>query len=194
MKSVSISGSLRAGVGTKDAKATRSEGKIPCVLYGGKEQVHFTALEKDFKPLIYTPEVKLADLTIDGRTFKATMKEVQYHPISDKLLHVDFLEVSDDKPVTIEIPLKIIGNSPGVKAGGKLITKFRKLKVRGMVANLPEFINVSIDKLDIGGDIRVKELSLDNLTVLNTPNAVVVSIAMTRNVATAAAETTGKKK
>jgi large subunit ribosomal protein L25 len=192
MKSVSISGSPRANVGTKDAKALRAEGKIPCVLYGGTEQVHFSALEKDFKPLVYTPEVKLADLNIDGRTFKATMKEVQFHPISDKLLHVDFLEVSDAKPVIIEVPVKVVGNSPGIKAGGKLVTKFRKLKIRSALANLPESITVNIDKLEIGDGVRVKDITLNGVTLLNTPNAVVVSVATTRNVAAAAQESAKK--
>jgi large subunit ribosomal protein L25 len=192
MKSVSISGSSRANVGTKDAKAVRAAGQIPCVLYGGTEQIHFQAEEKVFKPLIYTPEVKLADLTIDGRTFKAAVKEVQYHPINDRILHVDFLQLFPGKPLTIEIPVKITGNSPGVKAGGKLVTKFRKLKVRGMVEDLPEFIEVSIDKLDIGQDIRVKEISVNGLTLLNTPTSVVVGIKTTRNVA-AGPENTGKK-
>jgi len=182
MKSVSISGSSRANVGKKDAKAARAAGQIPCVLYGGTEQVHFQAEEKAFKSLIYTPEVKLADLTIDGRTYKAALKEVQYHPINDRILHVDFLQLFPDKPLTIEIPVKITGNSPGVKSGGKLVTKFRKLKVRGMVDALPEFIEVSIDKLDIGQDIRVKEIAVNGLTMLNTPTSVVVGIKTTRNV------------
>ena len=182
MKSVSISGSSRANVGKKDAKAARAAGQIPCVLYGGTEQVHFQAEEKAFKSLIYTPEVKLADLTIDGRTYKAALKEVQYHPINDRILHVDFLQLFPEKPLTIEIPVKITGNSPGVKSGGKLVTKFRKLKVRGMVDALPEFIEVSIDKLDIGQDIRVKEIAVNGLTMLNTPTSVVVGIKTTRNV------------
>lgn len=186
MKSVSISGSSRANVGTKDAKAVRAAGKIPCVLYGGAQQIHFQAEEKDFKGLIYTPEVKLADLTIDGKTYKAAVKETQFHPISDRLLHVDFLELLPGKPLTIEIPVRIVGNSPGVKAGGKLVTKFRKLKVRGMVDALPESIEVNIDKLDLGQDIRVKEISVAGLTLLDTPNSVVVGVKTTRNVAAAA--------
>jgi len=195
MKSVSISGSLRANVGTKDAKALRRDNKIPCVLYGGAEQVHFTALEKEFKPLVYSPEVKLAELSIDGRSFNAILKEVQYHPISDKLLHVDFLEIVAGKPVTIEVPIKVVGNSPGIKAGGKLVQKFRKLKIRGSVENLPENILVNIDSLEIGGSIRVKDITAENLALLNLPNAVVLTIATTRNVATAAtAEAAGAKK
>lgn len=191
MKSVSISGSLRANVGTKDAKALRNQGQIPCVLYGGKEQVHFSAAENEFRHLIYTPEVKLAELNIGGKTYRAAVKEAQFHPVSDKLLHVDFLEISDDKPVTIEVPLKIEGNSPGVKAGGKLVSKFRKLKIRTLAANLPEFITINIDSLEIGQNIRVRDIKLEGITLLNAPEAAVVGVITTRNVAANPAE--GKK-
>jgi len=181
MKSIFISGSPRENVGKKDAKATRTNGLVPCVLYGGKEQIHFSAIESQFKSLIYTPEVHTVDIDVAGIKYKAILQETQYHPISDKLLHVDFLQVIEGKPITIAIPVKVKGNSPGVRAGGKLMQKSRRLKVRADFDKLPDFIEVDISAMEIGSTIKIQSIKVEGLTFLEAPNVVVVAIVATRN-------------
>lgn len=182
MKSVSISGSPRENVGKKDAKAQRNQGMIPCVIYGGKEQKTFVVEENQFRGILYTPEVKYAELNIGGQMYKAIVQDCQFHPITDNLLHVDFLEVVDNKPITIEIPFKIKGTSPGVLKGGSLHKRVRKLKVRGLLENIPEDITADISNLDIEDVIRISDISLENLSIIDNPNKVVVSVNQTRNV------------
>ncbi len=182
MKSVSISGSPRENVGKKDAKAQRNQGLIPCVIYGGQNQKTFVVEESQFRNLIYTPEVKYVELTIDGNTYKAVIQETQFHPITDRLLHVDFLEVVDNKPITIEIPFKIKGTSPGVLKGGSLQKRVRKLKVRGLLENIPEDITADISNLDIEDVIRISDINIDNISIIDNPNKVIVSVNQTRNV------------
>lgn len=180
MKSVSISGSPRANVGKQDAKALRNQGNVPCVLYGGKEQVHFYAPEAEFRHLIYTPNVHTVELTIGGNKFNAILQDAQYHRINDKLLHADFLEIVPGKPVVMNIPVKTTGTSPGVRAGGKLNKKLKTLKVKGLVEKMPDAIELSIEKLEIGQGIRVSDINIDGLTLLNAPNVTVVSVQTTR--------------
>ena len=196
MKSVSISGLSRTNVGKKDAKAVRNAGFVPCVLYGGKEQKTFSVKYNDLLPLVYTPEVLTVDLNIDGNHYKALMQEIQFHVLNDKVVHIDFLEMFDNKPVFIDIPVHTTGNSIGVKAGGKLTLNVRKLKVKALPANLPDSIEIKIDNLDIGKSIRVSEIAVNNIELLDTPNMVVVTIKATRNMASAAtdaAKTPAKK-
>ena len=188
MKSVSISGSLRENVGKKDAKAQRHNGMIPCVLYGGEKQYEFVVPEGQFRNLIYTPEVKYAIVNIDGKEIPAVLQASQFHPITDRLLHVDFLEVVDGKPITIGLPIRINGTSPGVLRGGRLVKKVRKLRVRGLLNDIPEFIPVDISGLDIDNSIKINELKIDNLTFVENPNAVVVAVLSTRNVEAAPTE------
>ncbi|MCB0804591.1 MAG: 50S ribosomal protein L25 [Bacteroidales bacterium] len=176
MKTVSMSGAPRAHVGKKDAKKNRREGKIPCVLYGGKEQIHFTLDESDFKPIIFTPEVFILKIEIDGTEHTAILQDIQYHPVTDSILHADFLEVIDGKPVVIGVPLKFTGNAPGVIKGGKLRKKIRKLTVRGMVDDLPDFIEISINKLDLNDNVKVKDVSYPNLEFLDTPTSEIVGV------------------
>lgn len=180
MKSVSISGSPRANVGKTDATALRNAKRVPCVLYGGKEQVHFSVLEADFKDLIYTPHVNTVDLEVDGKKFKAILQEAQFHAVKDNLLHVDFLEVIAGKPVTMSIPVKTTGTSPGVRNGGKLNKKLKTLKVKGLVEKMPDTIDIAIDKLEIGDSVRVGDLKIDGLTFLNAENVTVVNVQVTR--------------
>ena len=189
MKSVSISGSLRENVGKKDAKAQRVQGMIPCALYGGKEQKLFVVEEKQFQKLLYTPEVNYVDLCIDGTVVKAIVQETQFHPITDKLLHVDFLEVVDGKPITIEIPFKLTGTSPGVLKGGSLKKRVRKLKVRGLLENVPEYVVADISNMDLNDMMKVADIHIDNITIVDNPSKVIVAVMPTRNsVADAAAE------
>ncbi|MBR4913572.1 MAG: 50S ribosomal protein L25/general stress protein Ctc [Bacteroidales bacterium] len=188
MKSVSISGSLRENVGKKDAKAQRNQGMIPCVIYGGKEQKMFVVDERQFKNLIYTPEVRFAEVNIDGDVRKAIVQETQFHPITDKLLHVDFLEIVDGKPITIELPFKVTGTSPGVLKGGLLKKRVRKLKVRGLLENIPEEITADISSLEINDMTKIGDIHIDNLEIVDNPNKVVLSVVPTRGSAAATTE------
>ncbi len=188
MKSVSISGSLRENVGKKDARAQRSQGMIPCVIYGGKDQKMFVVDERQFKDLLYTPEVKYAEVNINGDVRKAIVQETQFHAITDKLMHVDFLEVVDGKPITIEIPLKISGTSPGVLKGGMLKKRVRKLKVRGLLENIPEEIVSDISNLEINDMTKIGDVHIDNLEIVDNPNKVIIQVVPTRGSATAATE------
>ena len=188
MKSVSISGSPRENVGKRDAKEQRKNGLVPCVLYGGEKQYQFVVDKKLFANLIYTPEVRYAIISLDGKEIPAILQASQYHPITDELLHVDFLEVVDGKPITIGLPIKIMGTSPGVLRGGKLVKKVRKLKVRGLLNDIPEFIPVDISGLDIDNSVKVNELKIDNITFVENPNAVVAAVLSTRNVEEAPTE------
>ena len=182
MKSVSISGSLRENVGKKDAKAQRGQGMIPCVIYGGKEQKIFVVEERQFQKLLYTPEVQYVELNIDGAAYTAIVQDSQYHPITDKLLHVDFLEVVDGKPITIEIPFKLTGTSPGVLKGGFLKKRVRKLKVRGLLANVPECITADISNMELNDVIKVSDIQVENLTIVDNANKVLAAVLPTRNV------------
>jgi large subunit ribosomal protein L25 len=190
MKTVSMSGSLRENVGKKDAKKNRAEGKVPCVLYGGKDEVHFAINEKDFGPVIFTPYAHVINLTIDGKEYQTILQDVQYHPVTDNILHVDFLELQPGKPVIISIPIRIEGVSEGVLRGGKLVKKFRKLKVKALPVDLPDEIKVNISLLEINDSIKVSDIVLDKVTFLDAPNNIVVSVISTRAVE---AEVPGKQ-
>ncbi|MDR2972397.1 MAG: 50S ribosomal protein L25 [Bacteroidales bacterium] len=182
MKSVSMSGSLRENVGKKDAKAQRAQGLIPCVIYGGKEQLQFVVEEEQFQHLLFTPDVKFVELEVSGKKFEAVVQATQWHPITDHLLHVDFLEVTEGKSIVIGIPVKLTGTSPGVLRGGKLVKKIRKITVKGLLKNIPEEIIVDISNLDINDMIKVGDLSIPNLTFVENLNTLIVNIASTRNV------------
>lgn len=191
MKAIFMSGSPRANVGKKDSKALRKEGLVPCVLYGEGKQIHFSAVESAFKPILFTPDVHTVDLELDGQKYKAILQDVQFHAISDKLLHADFLQVSSDKPVVIGIPVKAVGNSVGVRAGGKLSIKLRKLKVRALLNDLPDSIDVDISSLEIGQGVKIGQINVPGVTFLDSPNIEVVGVSATR--ASRQAESDGKK-
>ncbi|MDD4575606.1 MAG: 50S ribosomal protein L25 [Bacteroidales bacterium] len=182
MKSVSISGSLRENVGKKDAKALRAKGLVPCVVYGGEKQHHIFVDEKQFKNLIYTPETNYAELSFGDIKTKAIIKESQFHPITEKIVHIDFLEITEAKAITIGIPVKITGKSPGVIRGGKLIKRYRKMKVNGIYTDIPDFIIVDISKLEINDTIYVEDIVVDKYKIIENPANVVVSVIATRNV------------
>ncbi len=188
MKTVSLSGSLRENVGKKDAKKHRKEGKVPCVLYGGKEQTHFIADEKDFQKIIFTPEVYIINLTIAGKETSAILQDVQYHPVSDSILHVDFLEVIPGKPVSIAVPLRLQGSSPGVIKGGRLTQKIKKIRVKALVEDLPDQVVIDISKLDIGDKIKVAEVKEEKLSFLDNPNSIIVGVYTARTVVAGAGE------
>lgn len=182
MKKVSLSGSPRASVGKKDANVLRRNGNVPCVLYGGATQTSFSASEKDLKKIIWSPDVYLVNLSIDGKDTNAVIQAVQFHPVTDRAVHVDFLEVIPGKETKLKLPVKLEGSSEGVKKGGKLTQNFRKVTVRGMIDKMPEFITINIEKLDIGDDIRVKDVTIDGITLLEQPSAVIAAVKSSRNV------------
>ncbi len=182
MKSVAMSGSLRANVGKKDANGLRRTGQIPCILYGGTEQVKFTMEERSFKPLVYTPDVHIVELDLDGKKHTAIMKELQLHPVTDKILHVDFLEVLPGKAVTIELPVKFEGTAPGVRNGGKLLRKMRKIVARGPIEKFPNELTIDVSKMEIGDAVRVGDVKIDGLKFLHEPNITIVAVRVTRNV------------
>jgi large subunit ribosomal protein L25 len=161
---------------------------IPCVLYGGKEQKLFVVEERQFQKLLYVPEVQYVDLNIDGFVTRAIVQETQFHPITDKLLHVDFLEIVDGKPITIELPFMLKGTSPGVLKGGSLQKRVRKLKVRGLLENVPENIVADISKMEINDMIKIGDIHIDNLEIVDNANKVIVSVNPTRNAVVEAAE------
>lgn len=180
MKTVSLSGSLRANVGKVDATAVRAKGHVPCVIYGGGEQIHFSADIRDFKNIIFTPETNLIEVNVDGKKYITVLQEAQYHRLNDKLIHADFLLVTNDKPVSVSLPVKALGQAEGVKAGGKMNIKLRKLRVRGLISKLPESINLNVDKLTIGKTISVGDINIDGITVLHPKNISVISVETTR--------------
>jgi large subunit ribosomal protein L25 len=193
MKSVKLSGSPRVNVGKVDAKAIREKGHVPCVIYGGKEQIHFHADIRAFKPVIFTPNAHIVEIDLDGKVYKTVLQEAQYHKINDQLIHADFLEIVEGKPVTANIPIVIVGQSEGVKKGGKLVVKLRKLKVRGIADKLPDTIEIDISKLDIGDSIAVGDINVKDTTLLNAKNVSVVSVTTTRAVAAAENAAPAKK-
>ncbi len=180
MKSIAISGSLRENVGKRDAKELRYQGKVPAVLYGGKQQYHFSVSATDLKPVIYTPDVHFVDLDIDGSKFQAIVQEAQFHPLTDQVRHVDFLELDDEKEVALNVPIKLTGTSPGVKMGGKLVQKLRNLRVKALPKHLPQYIEVSQNTLEVGKSVRVGEIQLEKAKVLNNTDDTIVSVIMSR--------------
>jgi len=182
MKSITIKGSKRESVGKVATKALRNAGKVPCVLYGGEKAIHFSADEIAFKNLVYTPNVYTATIELkSGEKFNAILQDIQFHPVSDKILHIDFYQLFDDKEVTMNIPVTLVGNSPGVIAGGSLRFPKRKLRVRGLPANLPDFINADISKLKIGSKLFITEIDSNGCTFLHPENTVVVQVRQSRN-------------
>ena len=188
MKSFELSGTKREGLSKQDTKKIRSEGQVPCVIYGGGENIHFSAPILSFRDLIYTPEAYKVSIDVDGKKHDAIIREVQFHPVSDKLLHIDFLEVLPDKHVTMDIPIRLTGSSEGVKQGGKLLVKARRLKVKGLAAHLPDAINIDVTPLLIGQSVRISDLKAEGVEFLDGPNNVIVGVRITRNVVESPAE------
>lgn len=181
MKSITIKGSQRESVGKVSTKALRNAGKVPCVLYGGDKPLHFSADEISFKDLVYTPNAHTVVIELEsGEKFDAVMQDIQFHPVTDRILHIDFYQLFEDKPVTMKIPVRLVGNSPGVRNGGRLLFRKRKLEIRALPANLPDFFNVDISKLKIGDNIAVESLLSDDYTILHPDSTVVVQVKTQR--------------
>lgn len=191
MKTVSMSGSLRENVGKKDTKALRNEGKVPCVLYGGKEQqIKFSVPDKDFIPLLFTPDTNYVKINIEGKEHNAILQDIQYHPVNDEVLHADFLRIFDDKPIKIAVPVKTTGTAPGVLQGGKLNIKMRKVKLYGLPNDIPQEVVLDISKLNIGQGIKVSEISIPNVEFMEVKSSIIVAVKATRNAKAAATEST----
>lgn len=201
MKSFELKVTLREALGKKDSKILRRKGQVPCVLYGGKENLHFYAEKGDFKDLVYTNRVFVTDITIGSKVHKAIMKEIQFHPVSDEINHIDFIEISIDKPIIVELPVEITGNSAGIRAGGKLRQRKKYIKVRGLVKDLPDTLIIDISPLNIGESILAGDLKFENIEVLEPGSALVVGVISSRAAAKGAegegaegAEAAGDKK
>ncbi|MDD2529852.1 MAG: 50S ribosomal protein L25/general stress protein Ctc [Bacteroidales bacterium] len=186
MKTVSMSGSPRENVGKKDAKSLRRQGLVPCVMYGGEEQVRFSVPATEFKPLLFTPDTNYIELNIEGKKTLTILQDIQYHPVSDEVIHADFLRLFDDKPITISVPVKTVGVAPGVLQGGKLETKIRKMKLKGLPNDMPQYVEVNISNLNIAQGIKVEEIQIPNIEKLDVKSSVVVWVKSTRQAAAAA--------
>ena len=196
MKSITIEGHLRTDHGKKAARQIRSQENVPAVIYGGAQEVNFYASAKAFKPLVYTGEFQIAEVTVDGKMYRCILKDLQFDKVSDALIHLDLLELVDDKKVVATLPLKFTGTSVGVKEGGKLVIKIKSLKVKALPKDLVETINVDITNLALNANIRVEDVNAPGLEIMNSPRIPIASVVMTRQLkqeeATAAKET--KKK
>ncbi|MGW9684989.1 50S ribosomal protein L25/general stress protein Ctc [Flagellimonas sp. 2504JD1-5] len=181
MKSITIKGSQRESVGKASTKALRNAGKVPCVLYGGDKPLHFSADELSFRHLVYTPNAHTVVIELeDGQKLKAVLQDIQFHPVTDKILHIDFYQLFNDKPVTMNIPIRLEGNSPGVRNGGRLLFRKRKLAIKALPDLLPDFITIDISKLRIGGTIPVETLLNDDYTILHPDSTAVVQVKASR--------------
>ena len=180
MKTIALKGELRDGLGKSATKQVRAKGMTPCVLYGTGDNVHFSVYEADFKNLVYTPNTYLVKLDTGSGQFIAKLQDLQFHPVSESILHADFYALDLSKPITIQIPINVVGNSVGVRAGGKLQIKIKKLTLFGLVQDMPDSIDVKIDDLDIGKSVRVRDLSVPKVELLDTPENSVVSVVVTR--------------
>ncbi|MDM1553816.1 50S ribosomal protein L25/general stress protein Ctc [Chryseobacterium indologenes] len=181
MKSITIQGTKRESVGKKSTKALRDAELVPCVVYGGETPLNFSAEERAFKGLVYTPEAHTVSIEVDGQTIPAVLQDIQFHPITDRILHIDFYQLSDDKPVVMEVPVRITGRSKGVVAGGVLRQSFRKLKVKAIPANLPDEIVVDVTPLRIGNKLYIGGIKTEGYSFMHPDNAVVVAVKMSRN-------------
>ncbi len=182
MKTLEVIGFKRANLDSASLSELRESGNVPCVVYGPgiKEQIHFYSPIILFRDLIYTPEVHLVELNIEGTIIKAVLKDAQFHPVSEMLLHADFVAYAEDKPIKFEIPVKVVGNSPGIAVGGKLEMKTRVLKVKGLANDFPDFVTVDISKLELGKSFKVEDLSVEGFEILTSPNVSIVTVGIPR--------------
>ncbi|HEY8387482.1 MAG TPA: 50S ribosomal protein L25 [Parasegetibacter sp.] len=180
MRTITIEGQLRTEFGKRATRQLRSENKVPAVIYGGAQEVSIVAPASAFRPLVYTSEFLKAEIKVDGKSYQCIMKDLQFDKVTDKLIHVDFLELVDGKKVIATIPLKFTGSSVGVKAGGKLVTKMKALKVKAYPKDLKEFIEVDITNLELNQSVRVEDVKLDDIEILNSPRIPIASVVMTR--------------
>lgn len=194
MKTLELKGQLREPAGKKGASQLRREELIPCNLYGGSTNLEFSAAYADLKSLVYTPSVYFVNVVVGDKSYRGVMKEIQFHPVTDHILHIDFLEVAEDKKIRMELPVKITGNAAGVRAGGKLTVNVRKLMVEALPKDMPDEITLDVTELNIGDKLRISDVKLGGVTFLEAPNVVVATVAITRSAKSAAASAEAEKK
>lgn len=181
METVAVNGTIRTEVGKKATKAARKQGQVPCVIYGGDQVIHFTSAPSAFKHLIFTPEFKLAEITLDGTAYKCILKDAQYHPVTDEIVHLDFLQLIDGQNIIVNIPVKFKGVSPGVKAGGKLVSKLRTIKVKTTPDQIVNQLLVDISEVTLGSSVRVRDVEVtDKMLVMNSGATPVASVEIPR--------------
>jgi large subunit ribosomal protein L25 len=180
MKTITIEGQLRTEIGKQATRQLRSEEKVPGVIYGGAKEVNFSALATSFKTLVYTPDFQLAEVKVDGKSYRCILKDLQFDKVTDDLIHADFLELVEDKKVIATIPIKFTGAAKGVKDGGKLITKMKALKIKTYPKYLKENIEVDLTNLELNGNVRVQDVKADNYEILNSPRIPIASVVLTR--------------
>jgi len=180
MKTITIDGQLRTESGKKATRQLRSQQLVPAVIYGGNTEVNFSAPASAFKSIVYTSEFQIAEITVEGSTYRCILKDLQFHKVSDALIHLDFLELVEDKKIIATLPLKYVGTPTGVKAGGKLVTKMKSVKVKTLPKYLKEFIEVDINDLELNANLRVENIKADNMEVMNSPRIPIASVTMTR--------------
>jgi large subunit ribosomal protein L25 len=190
MKSLEINGKIREVTGKKDSKKLRGQNLVPCVLYGGEENIHFYAPFSEFRAMVYTPDIFIINLNIEGKVYSSILQDMQWHPVEEQLIHVDFLQIQDNKPIRVELPVQIEGTAKGIKVGGKLKVNLRKLKVKGLVKNLPDYISVDVSELDLGQSIQVGDLNMEGVQFLAVKSNVIATVSITR---AAKAAQTGKE-
>ena len=188
MKSITIKGSERESVGKVATKALRNAGMVPCVIYGGSQPVHFAAEEKAFKGLVYTPNAHTVVVDLNGKSANVILQDIQFHPVSDKILHIDFFQLSDSKEIIMEVPVKVTGTSPGVLLGGDLRLNLRRLKVKALPKNLPDFVEANISELQMGNKLYVTKLPTPNFKLMHPDNTVVAQVKISRAAMKAAQE------
>ena len=180
MKTIKISAEKRTELGKKSTRDLRKADHVPCVMYGGAEVIHFHAHENDFRHIVYTPNAYIVEVTLNGKQHKAVLQELQFHPVTDKLHHIDFVEVSDDKLVTVEIPINLTGAAIGLKDGGKPRQRRRVLRVRGLIQNLPDTLDIDVTEVEIGDVIKIGDLTYDNLEILDPSRSMIYAIVSSR--------------
>jgi large subunit ribosomal protein L25 len=188
MKSITIKGSQRESVGKVATKAVRNAGMVPCVIYGGKQPIHFAAEEKAFKSLVYTPNAHTVVIDLDGKTTNAVLQDIQFHPVSDRINHIDFFQLDDNKEIIMEVPVKVTGTSPGVLLGGVLNLNQRRLKVKALPKNLPDYVEANISELQMGNKLYVTKLPTPNFKLMHPDNTVVAQVKISRAAMKAAQE------
>ncbi len=181
MQTIAIAGNLRTDLGKKATKAVRRNNDVPCVMYGGEENKHFSASAKAFRHLVYTPDFKIVEVTLDGKSYKAILKNVQFHPVSDSILHADFVELVPEKLVRVEVPIKIDGVAPGVKQGGALMLKMRRINIEATPENIVDKVSVDVSHVDLGQSVRVRDIKeMDGVTVLSALSNPIASVEVPR--------------
>jgi large subunit ribosomal protein L25 len=194
MKTLELKAQKRQNIGSKDAASLRKNGMVPCVMYGKENTIHFAATEAELKKFIYSPAVYFVDVNLGDEHHTGVMREIQYHPLTDKPTHIDFLEISEANMLRMELPVKVVGVSAGVRAGGKLLVNVRKLKVEALPNQMPDFIELDITSLNIGDKLRVSDLNVNGVTFLDPSNLAVTAVQMTRSAISAQQSAADEKK